>query len=92
MASTLAGIGALRLDPIPVRRALARRASEALSETDVEQVREAGFVVRKLAEELRRREGFLCHAPSYSPSRYVCKGDRRPTLQVMVETGWGSCR
>jgi hypothetical protein len=40
-------------------------------------VREAGLVVRKLAEELRDREGLLVHAPSYSFSRYVCKGDNR---------------
>src|SRR5260221_9642486 len=52
----------------------------ALAKARFKQVSEAGFVVRKLAKELRRREGFLCHASAYSSSRYVCKGDKRPNL------------
>src|SRR5690606_28172930 len=47
----------------------------ALSEPHVEQVREAGFVVRKEAEELGGSEGLRVHAPFYSLSDYVWQGD-----------------
>jgi len=62
----LAGIGALCLNPIPVRRPLARRAFKALPKAHVEQVIEASFVVRKLAEKLGGGEGLRAHAPLYA--------------------------
>lgn len=42
---------------------------------------EAGFVVRKLAEELRRGEGFLCHRALYTPSVLRMQGGYTPLLE-----------
>ena len=61
VATPLAGIGALRLNAEPFTLALAFRALEALSKANIEQVLEAGFIVRKLAEELGGGE-WLRHA------------------------------
>jgi hypothetical protein len=51
-----------------------------LAEAGLEQVREAGFIVRKLAEELRDGER-LCHAHPHSRSCYVCKWDNCDKLR-----------
>ena len=80
MATPLAGIGTLGFDAEPPRGAFAPRASEALSKAHVKQVGKAGFVVRKLTEKLRCRQGFLCRALSCVHKGYVCKGDCRPFL------------
>ena len=79
VTAPLARIGALGLDPIPLGRALARRAGKALPKADVEQVRKAGFVVRELAKKLRGGEGLCVHALAFASLFYVCKGDKRPS-------------
>jgi enoyl-CoA hydratase/carnithine racemase len=61
VTAPLAGICALRFDPEPLTFALTLGALVALSKADFEQEIEAGFVVRKLAEELGGSE-WLRHA------------------------------
>lgn len=81
MTAPLARVGALCLDPIPVRLAGAGGASEALLEADFEQVRQAGFVIRELLEELRGGE-LLCHAPSYAAVELLMKKGQTPIFQA----------
>nr|WP_284055298.1 hypothetical protein [Stakelama marina] len=52
-------------------------ALEALTEPNIEKMLKAGFVVRKLAKELRGGEELLAQSPLYMPSDYVFNGDRR---------------
>lgn len=62
MPAPLARIGALGLDAEPVRGALALWAGVALSKANIEEVVQAGLVIRELLEELAGGEG-LRHAP-----------------------------
>ena len=87
VTAPLARIGALRLDPEPVRCPLAFGTNVALSKAHIEQVVQAGFVVRKLLEELAGSEG-LRHAPLYTRSVLRMQGGYTPnfatSLAVMV--------
>lgn len=65
MTAPLARIGALGFDPVPVGRALARRARKAPAEPHIEQVSEARLVIRKLLEESGSGKR-LRHARSYA--------------------------
>ena len=66
VAAPLTGIRPLRLDTIPIGRPLTGRAFVALPEPDVEQVLQAGLVIRELREELA--DGLrLAHTASYTP-------------------------
>jgi hypothetical protein len=79
VAAPLAGIGPLGLDPEPLGSALTLGALEAFAEANVKQVLEAGFVVRKHAEECGGGEG-LRHTPLYATFGYVWQGDTPPNI------------
>jgi hypothetical protein len=81
MAAPLAGIGALGLNAKPLGSALALGTLEALPEPNVEQVLEAGFVVRIQLEKLGGGEG-LRHTPFYSSIRYVWQWDTPPLFRT----------
>ena len=92
VAAPLTGICALRLDAEPLTFALTFRALVALSKANIEQVLEASFVVRKLAEELGGSEG-LRHTPLYATFCYVWQGDTPPnkgTVEIaLMDRGIG---
>jgi hypothetical protein len=82
MPAPLAGIGALGFDAIPFRLAPAFRATKALAEPDAKKMSQAGFVSRKLAEEVPNRNAgfFLFHTGEYSRNHTVCQGDKSELL------------
>ncbi len=87
MTAPLAGIGAFGLNAIPVRRPLALGTFVTLPKANVKKVLEAGFVVRKLLEELLNGLGFRAHTPLYSTDTYVWQGDRPHIISGVTYSG-----
>jgi hypothetical protein len=81
MAATLARIGALRFDAMPLGFVFALRARIALAETNFKKVIQAGFIIAKLREKFSDCHAVFVavvpvfHALNIRLNRYVCQGD-----------------
>lgn len=82
MSATLAGIGALRFDAMPLGFFFALRARIVLAEADFKKVIQAGFIVAKLREKFSDRHAVFVavvsvfHALNIRLNSYVCQGDK----------------
>tara|TARA_R100000773_G_C4215498_1_gene114299 strand:+ start:1082 stop:1363 length:282 start_codon:yes stop_codon:yes gene_type:complete len=92
VAAPLAGIGLLRLQPIPLSFALTLGASMTLAETHVEKVFKASLVGGKLLEEL----AYIClfHAMNVGNTLPYVKGIHPSIISInrrfsaLSPTGW----
>jgi hypothetical protein len=81
MTATLARIGALRFDAMPLGFLFALRARIVLAETNFKKVVQAGFIVAKLREKFSDCHAVFVtvvpvfHALNIRLNRYVCQGD-----------------
>ena len=88
MSATLARIGALRFNPMPLGFVFALRAGIALAETNFKKVIQAGFVIAKLREKFSDCHAVFVavvpvfHALNIRLNSYVCQGDNSENLGV----------
>lgn len=86
MAATLAGIGALGLDAMPLGFLFALRARIILAEANLKNMVQAGFIVAKLREKFSDRHAVFVtvvpvfHVLNIRSNRYVCQGDNSELL------------